>query len=596
MSNDDYSILRANSINSNDTKIHKSSSSTSPAASSNLNPRSCVTCRRRKVKCDKKHPCSNCIRQSIECVFPPAGRAPRKPRKPLDGELADRLRRLESLVQGLGSQVREEESTPPSEGGEKDKDGTPEGKEETHDEKIQRAKRELKSLVREKFEKQEKENPPDTAALTSSFGKLIVHESRSRYISPGMWAGLKTELDDLKSDRDLLDSGSEEEEDDLLSPQFTAQSQNLASFIFSNSSSSVDMTLLHPQQPEHVAIYWKVCKENVEPLIKMFHIPTREPMILDNATHLHSLSRPEECIMFAIYFAAVTSLRNEECQDLFGEARSDLLARYRFGMEQSLARAEFLKTDSVFVVQAFILYLVCLRPNEDPRIIWSLTSLAVRICQGLGLHRDGSHFPNLTPFKQEMRRRLWYHATVLDLRASEDLGSDPSLYDLMSDVAMPRNLNDSDISHDMKELPESRIGCTDMTFSLIRFEINRLHRFLAFVPPGVCPKMRHHGRYGMMANGRGPGHRFGFEDKKAKLEELTKRIEETYLKDIDNLDSLQWLTATTARLILSKMKLVCQLTDIWMITNGDTRCYITPSKRMVALVFLKKLETNYSKL
>ena len=52
---------------------------------------------------------------------------------------------------------------------------------------------------------------------------------------------------------------------------------------------------------------------------------------------------------------------------------------------------------------------------------------------------------------------------MLDARAGEELGCDPGIYELMADAKMPRNLNDSDISFDMKELPESRIGCTDMS-------------------------------------------------------------------------------------------------------------------------------------
>lgn len=67
-----------------------------------LNPRSCVTCRRRKVRCNKREPCSNCVKAGIECVFPGPGRAPRKPRRTPDAELLSRLRRLEGVVESLG--------------------------------------------------------------------------------------------------------------------------------------------------------------------------------------------------------------------------------------------------------------------------------------------------------------------------------------------------------------------------------------------------------------------------------------------------------------------------------------------------------------
>lgn len=76
------------------------------------NPRSCVTCRKRKVKCDKLHPCSNCARANIECIFPNPGRAPRKIKKPTDGrdtELLARLKRLEGVVKGLGLDATQED-------------------------------------------------------------------------------------------------------------------------------------------------------------------------------------------------------------------------------------------------------------------------------------------------------------------------------------------------------------------------------------------------------------------------------------------------------------------------------------------------------
>lgn len=76
---------------------------------------SCVTCRRRKVKCDRRDPCANCIRNNIECHFPVTGRLPRRSRDPNAGkspaqkqtELIGRLRRLENLVTELAGQVED---------------------------------------------------------------------------------------------------------------------------------------------------------------------------------------------------------------------------------------------------------------------------------------------------------------------------------------------------------------------------------------------------------------------------------------------------------------------------------------------------------
>jgi hypothetical protein len=453
-------------------------------AATGLNARSCVTCRRRKVKCDKKHPCSNCAKGRIQCIFPSPGRAPRKPKKPQEADLADRLRRLEGLFESLGGNPQagtEPSPSPPSDKDDKQSDRTPppaapapsaappKADEETADQKMDRVRKEFFKLLHEQWEnhhkeeskKESKDESKSAPALSDRFGKLVVSEGRSRYIGPGMWSNLQAEAEE--DDDDL--SSSVEDEADHSSPMTANSAATHQGFVFGlSSSSAVEMAILHPPA-EHVPIYWDLFKENVDPVIKLLHVPSREPEILQSAAHLGALSRPMECVMFSIYYSAITSTPPGECKYRFGESKEDLLARYRFGMEQSLARADFLRTDSVFVLQAFIIFLVCLRRHEDARTIWSLSSLALRIAQGLGLHRDGSNYPNVTPFKQEMRRRLWWQTVILDSRASEDLGCDPTIYDMMADTRLPRNLDDRDITFDMTELPPSTVGCTDMTVS-----------------------------------------------------------------------------------------------------------------------------------
>jgi len=78
----------------------------------------CTNCRRRKVRCDRRHPCAPCIRNKAECVFPVSGRMPRRGRdgnqpRPFahkDTMLLGRLRRLEAMVSSLSSQVEHVEA------------------------------------------------------------------------------------------------------------------------------------------------------------------------------------------------------------------------------------------------------------------------------------------------------------------------------------------------------------------------------------------------------------------------------------------------------------------------------------------------------
>ena len=58
----------------------------------------CVLCQQRKVKCDRKFPCANCIRSHAQCV-PAATLVLRQRRRRFpERELLDRLRHYESLL------------------------------------------------------------------------------------------------------------------------------------------------------------------------------------------------------------------------------------------------------------------------------------------------------------------------------------------------------------------------------------------------------------------------------------------------------------------------------------------------------------------
>src|SRR5215469_5346550 len=99
--------------------------------------RSCIVCRNRKVRCDKRSPCSNCRRANIACVFPSTDCPPRWARRlesltknaaaltapapqyadPGVGKIMDRLRSLENLVKELRGELEQAYAGPSSVGG-----------------------------------------------------------------------------------------------------------------------------------------------------------------------------------------------------------------------------------------------------------------------------------------------------------------------------------------------------------------------------------------------------------------------------------------------------------------------------------------------
>lgn len=514
-----------------------------------LNPRSCVTCRKRKVRCNKTHPCNNCNRAHIECVFPAPGRAPRKARKLGEGkdkELLERLRRLEGVVKGMGVEVpggaSEKESsktvdTPASE-------PTATRNEVVESEVPEQGNSPYGTVEQDRAAEQDFHNKTrwieeqKQGRFENRFGRLVINEGRSRYINNSFWANLSNEVEDLKG---ILNQSSDEEDEGEpgVNPALATNHQG---WLFGFSSQNIDLLTLHPL-PNQIVNYWEAYKDRVDPLVKVLHIPTIEPTVLSAASHLSNLSKGFEAMLFAIYYGATTSLSPQDCLRKLGEEKSVLLSRYRFAVEQALARANFLTTEQAIVLQAFVIFLICLRRNSDARVIWTLTGLVVRIAQTIGIHRDGSHF-GLPPFEVEMRRRLWWQVCILDTRASEDHGCDPTIIEQAFDTKMPLNVNDIDIGPEMKDFPPERQGCTDISFCLIRFEVANTFRRINYVPPG--PHRACSDFYASVT----------LQDKEKWIAECHQRLEERYLKHCDMSVPLFWVTATVARLMMSKMWLM----------------------------------------
>jgi hypothetical protein len=70
-----------------------------------------ITCRQRKVKCDKQQRCSNCVKSGVECVYAVPARPRRRvgngksPEDVSREELIHRVRRYEALFKKYGPQL-----------------------------------------------------------------------------------------------------------------------------------------------------------------------------------------------------------------------------------------------------------------------------------------------------------------------------------------------------------------------------------------------------------------------------------------------------------------------------------------------------------
>lgn len=98
-------------------------------------------------------------------------------------------------------------------------------------------------------------------------------------------------------------------------------------------------------------------------------------------------------------------------------------------------------------------YMTSLDPVSE---VWTIFGIIVRVALRMGYHRDPTHFPDLTPFDGEMRRRNWALIRQFDLMISFQMGLPSSIQEDQCDTEPPRNLLDSDFDELSWALPASR--------------------------------------------------------------------------------------------------------------------------------------------
>ena len=232
----------------------------------------------------------------------------------------------------------------------------------------------------------------------------------------------------------------------------------------------------------------------------------------------------------------------------FGSSKSDLNLKYRLGLEHALAKADFLNVPDIVLVQAFAIFLCLVRRHDSPRFVWMMTGLVIRMAQYLGLQRDGTHFTHLTPFEIEMRRKVWRLVCALDVRASEDQGTDLTIPSGSFDTRIPLNLNDEDIDPETKHMPTERDGVTDMSFARISFGMDDIVRQM--MAPSVSDGVA------------------GLEDQSRLLNEIYQNFEQGYCQYTTESGNIAyWVGVTIARLVVAKMTLIVFLPVLFSSTS-----------------------------
>lgn len=460
--------------------------------------RSCIACRRRKIRCNRQQPCTYCTKLRIQCVYPDPVRTGNKQ---AGNDASSTLTRIESVLGRLESRVTTSE-----------KPATP----TAHPSNCQN------------IDAQEASEAPHVGRE-----KLVLNKGDPRFVAGGFWADFEQGQEDVShNDRSTTATNS-------VPVARSSEAGRYERFLVAYHSKAVDLVHLHPVEGRMFTL-WQLFLENVDPLVKLLHVPTTQRQILRASQDLPNAPPAFECLMFSIYYAAIASvLCSASCQALLQEDRQTLVDRYQFGVEQALAKANLMSNPNVTTLQAFTLYLICARQSMNKIYIWSMTGLLIRLARKIGLHRDPQAL-GLTPFHSEMRRRLWWQIMVLDIQTAEDNDMDASICDHSFDTRYPANVNDVDLDINMTGNAKDSQQRTEMLFTLARLDVSYGARRLVF-----SSKFSTDNGYPSLSP----------NEKVDTVDALQQEIERKHLRDCDMKIPICFLTATASRMVLTKIKL-----------------------------------------
>ncbi|KAL2861158.1 putative transcription factor [Aspergillus lucknowensis] len=411
---------------------------------------SCHPCRRRKSRCDRKRPCSLCAVRGQTCTYPensftvagPSRAAPTAP-----SNTHDRLVQLERLVMSVMSKSA--------------------GVANVH------ANTDLAvpHLVPTPTDTVPEDTPRDER---SECGSLKISASELRYVGGDHWVAILDGIADLKDhvDREeqlrLAESSDSIAEDDPenLSSDSSAPGQDGAFLLYGRCRSASRDDILSALPPRYAVDRYMSRYFNYLDLVSAAAV--HGPVFLREYEAFWADPSSVPIIWVGLLFSMIclACLASNQPGNPDTELQSLQIDLYREKTVQCLIMGEYTKPGP-YVLETVINYIyaefcVCTDANKD---MWYLLAIEVNLAMRMGYHRDPSHFPGISPFQGEMRRRVWATVLLSDIMISNQMGMPRMISDWKCDTAEPRNLNDADFDEDTKELPPSRPE-TELTTAL----------------------------------------------------------------------------------------------------------------------------------
>ncbi|KAL4977395.1 fungal-specific transcription factor domain-containing protein [Aspergillus desertorum] len=163
-------------------------------------------------------------------------------------------------------------------------------------------------------------------------------------------------------------------------------------------------------------------------------------------------------LLYAIWCGGSVTISLRAIKAEFGGAtRAALSKAYNDQVTRWLTKTSFLRSPSLQGLAAYLLTQTILIKEEEPLTSSLFVSLAMRVAQTMGLHRDPANF-GISPLEAESRRRMWWHIVHMDGVVSMSSGLPPLVTDEnFWDVRDPSEFKDTLIGTPQAERYEKMV-------------------------------------------------------------------------------------------------------------------------------------------
>ncbi|KAL4921829.1 hypothetical protein BDW62DRAFT_173474 [Aspergillus aurantiobrunneus] len=299
-------------------------------------------------------------------------------------------------------------------------------------------------------------------------------DTKTRYNGSGIFANLIAQFPDLRSFAEEIRLSSPHLS--ALRLDLTRVTRGLWKFkILNEPIPSLDTGTLIALLPSRQAVDELVVLflTHIESMHRILHIPTFLKELDDfwDQKPNPGLVSPAFVVQLLLVLACAWNLADSATLELKNGSSLQCYTAIEWVLyaEKWIENAHIKRSD-ITVLRLHILLITAQKAHGMNRSkAWLMTATLVKQAMLAGYHRDTSLYTKISPFNQQMRRRIWTTIVELDLQVSLERGMPPSIQESDYDTAPPLNVNDTDLHETIEDLPTERPleEFTDCSFQTI---------------------------------------------------------------------------------------------------------------------------------